>query len=663
MKSEAIRPEQITDAAGTGEERVPGLRSNERVSRTGRRSEGEALSQTITELEQENTRLRALLSQAQDEGRQSASAAALAKANLTELAAIVASSSDAIISKKLDSTITSWNAAAERLFGFTQDEMLGQSILRLIPPERHSEEKVILTQVAAGEIVQSFETVRIHKGGHLIDVSVTVSPLFDAAGKICGASKIARDITERKRGEERLRSSEEFARTVLEASPDCLKVIGADGRLDYINENGACLFEVDGPGAVVGQLWESMWPDACRPMIRQSIEAARAGQLIDFTAEAQTAKGTPKHWNVSITAIPGADGQPVKLLAASRDVTEKIRSENALVASGARFRAAVEAVVGIVWTNNALGEMTGEQPGWSALTGQTRAEYEGFGWAQAVHPDDVQPTLEAWNAAVAAKRLFQFEHRLRSKDGEWRNFSIRAVPIFGDEDHIVEWVGVHTDISAKKAASTHREFLMRELAHRSKNQLAVVQGVASQTARHANSMDEFRMVFAKRLQGMAISIDLLVSAQWDGAPLSDLVRRQLAPFGTDEGRLLCEGPDVFLGSDAAETIGLALHELATNCVKYGAWSDPAGIVRVTWGLEADDAQLNILRINWTERGGPAVTAPDREGFGRRIIERTVAQKLSGRVELAFDVEGLSWTLLAPHNQFGGPSPATTTPNA
>ena len=461
------------------------MKSNELTTGGPQRgSAREELSQANAELQQENDRLRTLLIQAGIDARQTEEAAALVSARARELAAIVASSSDAIISQTLASTITSWNAAAERLFGFTEDEMLGQSILRLIPTERHGEEEAILAQIAAGEIVQAFETIRTHKGGHPIDVSVTISPVRDGAGQVVGASKIVRDITERKRGEEQLRRSDEFARTVLEASPDCLKVIGADGRLDYVNQNGACLLEVDGPSAVVGQPWEKLWPEASWPKIRRSIEAARSGQLIRFTAEAPTAKGTTRHWDVSLAAIPSQDGQPIRFLAASRDVTEKIRSEIALIESEARFRAAVEAVDGIVWTNNAVGEMTGEQPGWSALTGQTLAEYQGFGWSRAVHPEDAPSTIEAWNSAVAARGLVEFEHRVRRHDGLWRHFSVRAAPIFDTENQIVKWVGVHSDISAQKEAEAHREFLMRELAHRSKNQLAVIQGVAGQTARH-----------------------------------------------------------------------------------------------------------------------------------------------------------------------------------
>ena len=339
------------------------------------------------------------------------------------------------------------------------------------------------------------------------------------------------------------------------------------------------------------------------------------------------------------------------------DISARNVADEALRKSEARFRAAVEAVDGIVWTNNASGEMTGEQPGWSTLTGQTFAEYQGFGWSQAVHSEDAPPTIECWNAAVAARSLFEFEHRVRCQDGEWRHFSVRAAPTFDKENRVVEWVGVHTDITEQKDAKAHRELLMLELAHRSKNQLAVIQGIASQTARSAGSIDEFRQFFARRLQGMAISTDLLVAQQWDGAPLGDLVRHQLEPFGTEEGRLFCEGPPVFLGSNAVETIGLALHELATNCVKYGAWSLPAGVVEISWALDRDGAQPPQLRISWTERGGPAVMPPAHEGFGRRVVERMVPQKLGGRVELMFDVKGLSWTLSVPHTQFAEVLPA------
>ncbi|HEX8225949.1 MAG TPA: GAF domain-containing protein [Allosphingosinicella sp.] len=132
---------------------------------------------------------------------------------------------------------------------------------------------------------------------------------------------------------------------------------------------------------------------------------------------------------------------------------ERVRSEAELRAGNQRFRAAIRATRGVLWTNDAEGRMIGEQAGWEALTGQSYEEYQGYGWAEAVHPDDAQPTIAAWNEAVAARKAFVFEHRVRRADGEWGLFSIRAEPILNAVGEVTEWVGVHTDITAERAAA------------------------------------------------------------------------------------------------------------------------------------------------------------------------------------------------------------------
>ncbi|HYW15982.1 MAG TPA: GAF domain-containing protein, partial [Allosphingosinicella sp.] len=131
---------------------------------------------------------------------------------------------------------------------------------------------------------------------------------------------------------------------------------------------------------------------------------------------------------------------------------ERVRAEVELRDSHERFRAAVEATRGVLWTNDAQGRMVGEQSGWAALTGQTYDRYQGYGWSDAVHPDDVQPTIDAWDSAVCRRETFVFEHRVRRHDGEWRRFSIRAVPILRPDGTVCEWVGVHTDITEERAA-------------------------------------------------------------------------------------------------------------------------------------------------------------------------------------------------------------------
>jgi PAS domain S-box-containing protein len=188
-----------------------------------------------------------------------------------------------------------------------------------------------------------------------------------------------------------------------------------------------------------------------RERVDRAFKEAVAGSAVDYAAEYRIITAEGPRWISAVAEIErDAEGRAVRMVGAHIDITRTKSAESALRASEQRFRAAVEAVSGIVWTNDAEGRMVGEQAGWAGLTGQTEAEYQGYGWSDAVHPDDKEASLEAWQQTVAAKRTFDFEHRVRRHDGEWRLFSVRAVPVQGADGAIVEWVGVHTDITAER---------------------------------------------------------------------------------------------------------------------------------------------------------------------------------------------------------------------
>ena len=185
---------------------------------------------------------------------------------------------------------------------------------------------------------------------------------------------------------------------------------------------------------------------------------------------------------------------------------------------------------------------------------------------------------------------------------------------------------------------------MHELSHRSKNLLSVIQAMAQQTARLSPSVDAFLDRFIGRVQGLAASQDLLVNQNWTGVSLDELVRQQLQAFGgRDAGRIEADGPPLYVAPDAAQTLGLALHELATNASKYGALSVPGGSIAVHWNIEPGSGAPRF-RMSWRERGGPSVETPERSGFGRMLIERLTAEKLDATVQLNFDREGVVWTL-------------------
>jgi PAS domain S-box-containing protein len=145
-----------------------------------------------------------------------------------------------------------------------------------------------------------------------------------------------------------------------------------------------------------------------------------------------------------------ANGTLAGVVLVFRDATQEREAQRAIQISEQRFRGAIAAIEGVLWTNSAEGEMRGEQPGWAALTGQSAAEYQGFGWAKAVHPDDAQPTINAWLEAVRTKQPFRFEHRVRDRSGVWRAFAIHAIPVLEPTGEVREWVGVHTDVTEQR---------------------------------------------------------------------------------------------------------------------------------------------------------------------------------------------------------------------
>ena len=200
------------------------------------------------------------------------------------------------------------------------------------------------------------------------------------------------------------------------------------------------------------------------------------------------------------------------------------------------------------------------------------------------------------------------------------------------------------DITGRKRAHDHLQFLLHEMSHRSKNLLAVVRAIAGQTARSAGMIVEFEKRFSQRLQGIAVSHDLLVTENWTRVRLNHLAREQLSAFAEPGPRLVLAGPDVFLTPNAAQQIGLVIHELATNAVKHGAWSVPSGQVSFTWVMPIDGKQCEL---SWRESGGPSISRPTRLGFGSKVIDNLVSQSLEGKVHIDFGTEGFSWQLSFP----------------
>jgi two-component sensor histidine kinase len=208
-------------------------------------------------------------------------------------------------------------------------------------------------------------------------------------------------------------------------------------------------------------------------------------------------------------------------------------------------------------------------------------------------------------------------------------------------------LALSADVAVRRRHEEHVNFVMRELSHRSKNLLFIVQSMANQVARQTDSFDDFYVGFSRRLSAFAETHDLLVMDDWHGADIRDLIRTHLAPFhNVDNNSVVIKGPELKLNPKAAEQIGLALHELGTNAVKHGALSVPAGVVTIRWDLETGEAHNPVLRFTWEEVGGPRVEQPQRQGFGDVVLTEIVPLSLRGNASLAFEPEGVKWVLLA-----------------
>jgi PAS domain S-box-containing protein len=560
----------------------------------------------------------------------------------------------AIMALDMEGRITDWSKGAENVLGWSETDALGRSGDIIFLEE----------DCAAGLPAREMETARregaalderwhVRKGGERFWAVGEMQPMRQGNGEQIGYLKILRDRTEQKEQAERLKQSEERLGLALGAAG----MVGTwdwDLKRDviYADPNFARIYTVDpdwaARGAPLTEYTKNFHPEDV-PSFELELGKLLSGQQETFTSEYRVVQpdGSCRWLYARGKLVRDQDGTPVRFPGATVDLTELKEAERRVLESERRFRQLTELSPGIVWMGHQDGSLSYLNDYWYAYTGQSPEEALPTGWASVIHPEDL-PRLEAgWSKARRDVTIYDMEARLRRQDGEYRWFLMRALPLRDADGSVSGWLGTDIDIQDRKEAEQRQDLLTRELEHRVKNTLALVQAIAAQTFRNATDLAAAREAFSARLVSLGQAHDILVRTSWTATPIADLVRGALSVHrqgGTS--RIRASGPDLTVAPKAALSLTMALHELATNATKYGALSTDDGRIDLRWHV-LHGREEPFFCLTWAEHGGPPVSKPTRRGFGSRLIERSFVAEVGGKVHLEYQPTGVVCRIEAP----------------
>ncbi|MGX7741661.1 PAS domain S-box protein [Rhodopseudomonas parapalustris] len=370
----------------------------------------------------------------------------------------------------------------------------------------------------------------------------------------------------------------------------------------------------------------------------------RTGELVPkFETERLHKNGRRIQVAVTVSPLRDRDGHIVGASKIAHDNTETFEIRTRLISSERQFRMLANSIPQLAWIADSVGSVFWYNDRWYDYTGTTLEQMRGWGWTAVHHPDHVERVKtriqHSWDSGEEWEDTFP----LRGKDGNYRWFLSRAKPLRDESGNVWRWFGTNTDITEQRQHEQQIQLLMGEINHRAKNMLAVVQALVRRTADSA-----FAESLGARLQALSRNQDLLIKRNWTGTPIGELIESQLAVVNDLIGtRVVIDGErKLLLSPVAAETIGLAIHELSTNATKYGALSDLHGVVRIECRVLDDRADRKLVMV-WRETGGPPIGHPGHPGFGTVMIDSNPRAALGAEVEIDYPPSGLCWRLTAP----------------
>jgi PAS domain S-box-containing protein len=463
--------------------------------------------------------------------------------------------------------------------------------------------------------------------------------------------QLQREINERKQVEAALRESEARYHSLFKSIDEgfCVieKVEGAAGEAPdfrYLEANPAFATQ-SGMSDMIGKTIRQALPDEPEGWCLIYDTVLRTGEPIRFE------RRLVSHGRVlELYAFRVEDRTRRRVAVIFNDITERKRAESVLRESEERFRALFELGPVAVYFCDASGvirnfnrraaELWGREPALEDTGERFCGSFKLFRPDDSFMPHEQSPMVEVIAGKISGVR--DAEVLIERPDGSEVSVVVNIRPLKNERGEITGAINCFYDITERKGVEQRQHFLMNELAHRSKNLLALIGSIASRSLSGTRSLTEAREVLAHRIQALARSQSALLAGGFEGAPIAEVIRLEFEGF-SDQVKAV--GPDVLLNPRVAQTFALVVHELATNATKYGALSVPNGQVAIHWSVEGAGTETRF-KFQWQERNGPPVVPPTRQGFGHMVIAKAAAQDF-GLPKISFASDGLSYEIDAP----------------
>jgi PAS domain S-box-containing protein len=563
------------------------------------------------------------------------------------LRAILENAVDGILTINDHGVIESLNPAAQRLFGYSAEELLGVNVKILMPePYRVEHDGYLRNYRQTGErkiIGIGREVVGLRKDGSQFPLELSVSEFTLGDRRLF--TGIVRDVAERRRGEV---ERQKFV-SLVENSSDAIVMASLSWQLTYVNRAAQALLGIDPDKAAETEV-RDLWAEATLPtVLEEALPAQEKGASFRFQGQVRNRR-TGDSVDVDCNTFSILDPETGARLAIAfslRDIREQKWAEQALRDGEARMKAIFDSAVDGIVSINERGVIESLNPAVEAIFGYARDELVGQN-VKILMPEPYRREHDQYlrnYRHTSQRKIIGIGREVlgRRKDGSVFPLDLSVSEVLLGDRRL--FTGLIRDITERKQAEAHRNLLMAELSHRVKNTLATIISIAQRSFQDVVSLDDARAGFEGRVRALAQTHNRLAETSWSGADLRDVASDEIEPYRRGEaGDIAVSGPALRLNPKSAIILGMAFHELATNAAKHGALSVAKGRVDVSWEVTAPGGQL---MISWAESGGPPVRPPQRQGFGRFLLERGVAMELQGKVQLAFDAGGLRCVIACP----------------